>query len=70
MPELFIRQSTPLLPTISFTLKAKLFSEAEAMIQFSAACGALVCTGTGGIDPQPTYQDVLDCLSGICGGDK
>ncbi len=27
-------------------------------IRFAAACGALVCGGTGGIDPQPTQAQV------------
>ena len=28
-------------------------------IRFSAACGALVCAGAGGIDPQPTQDEVM-----------
>ena len=55
---------------LRLSFKPQTFKEAQAAIKFAAACGALVCTGTGGIDPQPTYQDVLACLSGICGGDK
>ena len=27
-------------------------------IRFAAACGALVCGGAGGIDPQPTQAQV------------
>ena len=30
----------------------------QERIQFAAACGALVCGGTGGIDPQPTQAQV------------
>lgn len=38
-------------------------SKVELMIQFAAACGALVCQGEGAIDPQPTHDDVLSLLS-------
>ena len=30
----------------------------EQIIRYAAACGALVCQGAGGIDPQPTTQQV------------
>ncbi len=30
----------------------------EQVIRFAAACGALVCVGAGGIDPQPAAEDV------------
>ncbi len=52
------------------SFKPDTHQEAEAAVKFAAACGALVCTGSGGIDPQPTYKDVLDCLSATFGGDK
>ncbi len=31
-------------------------------IIYGNACGALICTGSGAIDPQPTNQEVLDFL--------
>ena len=31
-------------------------------IRFAAACGALVCAGAGGIDPQPTHAQVKEFL--------
>ena len=31
-------------------------------IRFAAACGALVCAGVGGIDPQPTHAQVKEFL--------
>ena len=34
-------------------------------IRFAAACGALVCSGPGAIDPQPTQQDVAVFLGAI-----
>ncbi len=33
-------------------------------IRFAVACGALVCTGAGGIDPQPTESQVMAFLGG------
>ncbi|AAQ00832.1 MULTISPECIES: carbohydrate kinase family protein [Prochlorococcus] len=48
---------------ISFSSQPKLFSEAEAMIQFSAGCGALVCGAPGAIEPQPSYSEVQSLLS-------
>ncbi len=30
----------------------------EQVVRFAAACGALVCAGAGGIDPQPSAADV------------
>jgi len=34
----------------------------EQVIRFAAACGALVCAGAGGIDPQPSASDVEHML--------
>ena len=34
-------------------------------IRFAAACGALVCAGAGGIDPQPTQAQVEEFLGGV-----
>ena len=34
-------------------------------IRFAAACGALVCGGAGGIDPQPTQSQVEAFLGGV-----
>ena len=34
-------------------------------IRFAAACGALVCGGAGGIDPQPTEAQVVAFLGGV-----
>ena len=34
-------------------------------IRFAAACGALVCGGAGGIDPQPTQVQVEAFLGGV-----
>ncbi|MDA9739788.1 carbohydrate kinase [Synechococcus sp. AH-736-M20] len=34
-------------------------------IRFAAACGALVCGGAGGIDPQPTQAQVEEFLGGV-----
>ena len=34
-------------------------------LRFAAACGALVCTGAGGIDPQPTEAQVEAFLGGV-----
>ena len=34
----------------------------QQRIRFAAACGALVCGGAGGIDPQPTQGQVIECL--------
>ena len=34
-------------------------------LRFAAACGALVCSGTGGIDPQPTEAQVDAFLGGV-----
>ena len=33
------------------------------IVLFAAACGALVCGGSGGIDPQPSYDTVAKFLS-------
>ncbi len=41
----------------------KTFDEAEGMVRFAAACGALVCTGPGAIDPQPKPSQVESFLS-------
>ena len=35
----------------------------EQIMGFAAACGALVCTGAGGIDPQPSTEEVTTFLS-------
>ena len=51
------------------SFKPRAYEDAADAIYFGAACGALVCTGAGGIDPQPTYADVLACLSGKTGGE-
>ena len=34
-------------------------------VRFAAACGALVCSGPGGIDPQPTEAQVTRFLGGV-----
>jgi fructokinase len=34
-------------------------------VRFAAACGALVCAGAGGIDPQPTEAQVEAFLGGV-----
>ena len=34
-------------------------------VRFAAACGALVCSGAGGIDPQPTHAQVEAFLGGV-----
>ncbi len=34
----------------------------QEVVRFAAACGALVCGGAGGIDPQPTYEEVQSFL--------
>ena len=34
-------------------------------VRFAAACGALVCGGPGGIDPQPTEAQVEAFLGGV-----
>ena len=34
----------------------------ERIIRFAAACGALVCSGAGAIDPQPDTAAVLKFL--------
>ena len=36
----------------------------QERIRFAAACGALVCGGAGGIDPQPTQAQVEAFLGG------
>ena len=38
----------------------------QERIRFAAACGALVCSGAGGIDPQPTQAQVMRCLERWC----
>lgn len=37
----------------------------QERIRFAAACGALVCGGAGGIDPQPTEAQVEAFLGGV-----
>merc|ERR1711965_963666 len=34
-------------------------------VRFAAACGSLVCSGPGGIDPQPTEAQVERFLGGV-----
>ena len=34
-------------------------------VRFAAACGALGCSGAGGIDPQPTEAQVERFLGGV-----
>ncbi len=41
-----------------YSLNPEDFSEAENMIKFAAACGALVCRGEGAIEPQPNSLEV------------
>ena len=43
-------------------------SKAEEVIRFSNACGAIVCSGAGAIDPQPNNSEVLQFLSSSNGG--
>ena len=40
----------------------------ESMVRFAAACGALVCGGPGGIDPQPNSEQVNSFLYASTGG--
>tara|TARA_Y100001968_G_scaffold325581_1_gene367067 strand:- start:3791 stop:4831 length:1041 start_codon:yes stop_codon:yes gene_type:complete len=40
----------------------------KKMLAFSSACGAIVCSGSGAIDPQPTYEEVERFLSLEFGG--
>ncbi len=37
------------------------------MVRFAAACGALVCGGAGGIDPQPSQMQVEEFLGSVAG---
>ena len=37
-------------------------AEIQALMRFASACGALVCTGAGAIDPQPSEAEVLAFL--------
>ena len=37
----------------------------QERIRFAAACGALVCGGAGGIDPQPTQAQVESFLGAV-----
>lgn len=39
--------------------------DTEALVRFAAACGALVCGGVGGIDPQPNHEEVIAFLSDL-----
>jgi len=39
------------------------FLQAEQIVRFAAACGALVCSAPGAIAPQPTYSEVIEFLS-------
>ena len=51
------------LSTHSFYPRNKL--EAEKIIRFAAACGALVCGGKGAIDPQPSSSEVEKLLASL-----
>ena len=55
---------------LRFSFKPVQYQEAEYAVRFAAACGALVCTGRGAIDPQPSYEDALAFLSETLGGKK
>ena len=46
-----------------YSLEPRDFDLAEDMVRFSAACGALVCSGAGAIEPQPSLADVQRFLS-------
>ena len=35
----------------------------QEMVRFAAACGALVCSGSGAIEPQPTKEQVVEFLA-------
>ncbi|KZR72037.1 2-dehydro-3-deoxygluconokinase [Prochlorococcus marinus str. MIT 1313] len=41
--------------------------KAREMVRFAAACGALVCGGAGGIDPQPSQMHVEEFLGSFAG---
>ena len=41
--------------------------EAEHVVSFAAACGALVCRGAGSIDHQPSYDEVFSFLVEVAG---
>ncbi|CAE20311.1 Putative carbohydrate kinase [Prochlorococcus marinus str. MIT 9313] len=41
--------------------------KAREMVRFAAACGALVCGGAGGIDPQPSQMQVEEFLGSFEG---
>ena len=41
--------------------------KAREMVRFAAACGALVCGGAGGIDPQPSQMQVEEFLGSFAG---
>ena len=41
--------------------------KAREMVRFAAACGALVCGGAGGIDPQPSQMQVEEFLGSVAG---
>tara|TARA_B100001250_G_C19654926_1_gene724410 strand:- start:5 stop:1012 length:1008 start_codon:yes stop_codon:yes gene_type:complete len=36
------------------------YKQAQEIIRFATACGALVCSGMGAIDPQPTLKEVVE----------
>ena len=46
---------------LSFS-KPNSLSEANSMIEFSAACGAFVCKAAGAIAPQPNYSEIEEFL--------
>ncbi len=47
----------------------KLMNDQKAyeIVRFASACGALVCGGMGGIDPQPTNNQVTEFISALSG---
>ncbi len=49
--------------TLIYSLDPRSQTQAEEMIRFAAACGALVCAGAGAIDPQPDSLEVENFLS-------
>ena len=52
---------------LKFSAKPQDQKQAEQVVRFAAACGALVCGGAGSIDPQPTYDEVISFLLEVSG---
>ncbi len=50
---------------LSHSFSTESFSQANKVIRFAAACGALVCCSEGAIEPQPSYLEVEDFLSSV-----